>query len=627
MKISFENAKELKSGIALVAEDLGFELSSPEEAELSVTVEALDGDELCVRLEQDRATVAFGGGKARFFRALAILVDWKKSGVTENTLHEAPLFSSNGAMVDMSRNAVMNVTTVKFMLRKMALMGMNSYMLYTEDTYEVEGYPYFGYMRGRYTKAELRELDAYALSLGIELIPCIQTLGHLTTALRWSSAAKYTDTPAVLQVGAEETYRLIDSMMRTLEQCFTTRRVHIGMDEVRMLGAGKYYNKNGYRAREELFMEHLLRVKEIVAAHGFSALMWSDMFFRLSAKGMKGYEDYDRRTVLLDEIVEKYPREIQPVYWDYYHDDESFYATNIEKHKQLSEHTMFAGGVWLWSGHTPLFSRSKRFTLPALDACRKGGIREVLATVWHNGSESSLVLSLAGLAWYADYDYRGFYDEESVKACFARATGASYDDFMKTELPAYPHGGEFSMTRVLTYNDPMEGLFDRHLYGVDTRPYYLEVCKQLEGIGEGEFAPAFEVIRAVASLLLDKADFGVRLERAYRENDRETLLELASLCDVIIEKTERLRISHRASWMKYNKPFGWEIHDIRYGGILCRFETTKCRILAYLNGEVSRLEELEEERLRFNCAPEDAPLEFEHYIWVGYNQISNAGIL
>ncbi len=70
------------------------------------------------------------------------------------------MFQTNGAMVDMSRNAVMNVSTVKHMLRAMALMGMNTYMLYTEDTYEVEGEPYFGYMRGRYSVAEMKELKA-----------------------------------------------------------------------------------------------------------------------------------------------------------------------------------------------------------------------------------------------------------------------------------------------------------------------------------------------------------------------------------------------------------------------------------------------------------------------------------
>ena len=38
-------------------------------------------------------------------------------------------------------------------------------MLYTEDTYEVDGQPYFGYMRGRYSKEEMKEIDDFAAEL------------------------------------------------------------------------------------------------------------------------------------------------------------------------------------------------------------------------------------------------------------------------------------------------------------------------------------------------------------------------------------------------------------------------------------------------------------------------------
>ncbi|MBE6589437.1 MAG: beta-N-acetylhexosaminidase [Ruminococcaceae bacterium] len=627
MKVHFKNAEEVQSGIALLAPDLGISLVPPSDAELTVTVRGTEENGLTVSLCKNEATIAYGGGKARFFRALAILVQWKRDGVSEKKLTETPLFNSNGAMVDMSRNAVMKPSAVEFMLRKMALMGMNTYMLYTEDTYEVEGYPYFGYMRGRYSKDELRVLDAYALALGIEMIPCIQVLGHLATALRWMKTAAYRDDEKTLLVGAEETYRLIGSMMKTLAECFTTRRVHIGMDETKSVGKGNYFDKHGYRPPHELYLEHLSRVVEIVQAHGFSPMMWSDMFFRLSGHGISGFEDYDVRTVLSDEIVEMVPKGVQQVFWDYYHPEEAFYAVNIEKHRRFGDNTVFAGGVWMWSGHCPLLSYSRRMTLPALDACRKGGIKEVLATVWHNGSESQLILSLAGLAWYADYDYHGFYDEGSMKACFARATGASYDDFERTELPNYPHGGEYCMSRALTYNDPLQGLFDRHIDGLDTRTYYTDVYKKLEGLGEGFYAPAFETVRALTDLLIDKADFGVRLKRAYDQDDREALASMVKECDLIIEKTEKLRGAHREAWMTYNKPFGWEIHDIRYGGITNRFETVKYRVQAYLGGEIDRLEELEAERLRFDGDDSSVERDHNHFLWWGYSQISNTGIL
>ncbi len=40
---------------------------------------------------------------------------------------------------------------------------------------------------------ELRRLDDYADLLGIELMPCIQTLGHLGQVLHWPAMRKYAD--------------------------------------------------------------------------------------------------------------------------------------------------------------------------------------------------------------------------------------------------------------------------------------------------------------------------------------------------------------------------------------------------------------------------------------------------
>ena len=89
---------------------------------------------------------------------------------------ESTPFRTLGIMLDVSRNMVMTVDHLKMWFRRLALAGCNMVMLYTEDTYQLEGEPFFGYMRGGYSIDEIRELDAYAKRLGIELIGCIQTL-------------------------------------------------------------------------------------------------------------------------------------------------------------------------------------------------------------------------------------------------------------------------------------------------------------------------------------------------------------------------------------------------------------------------------------------------------------------
>lgn len=630
--IRFEGAEDLMDGIRHVASDLSIRVADGETAPYTVKAIACEEDISEVSLNGNHATIRYGGGKARFFRGLARLIGWLCEGVPIRSETERPLFRTNGAMVDMSRNAVMKVDTVMQMMRKMALMGHNTFMLYTEDTYEIEEYPYFGYMRGRYTKGELKELDAYAASLGIELIPCVQMLGHLSTHLRWSAAGAYKDTANALLVGADATYRLIDRMLATIAECFTSRRLHIGMDETHDLGTGRYLDSNGYRDRRELYFEHLTRVIEMARGYGFAPMMWSDMFFRLAGKDLKGYRDYDVRVEFTDEIAQTVPRGVQQVFWDYYNADESFYATNIEKHHALfGKDTLFAGGIWTWSGHCPLYSRSLAFTIPALEACRKGGVKEVFATVWHNGSEGSLILSLAGLAWYADYDYHGSYDAESMKKCFYNACGVSYDDLMKFEWPEHPDGGVLSLTRALLYNDPMLGMVDKHLEGMDLAAYYRHVSAQLAPLANkmGMFSDACLVILRLSELLEHKADFSMRLREAYLSRDYETLEKLNAECKVIIERIQALRKAHRDAWLQDNKALGWEVHDIRYGGLLSRFDTVQFQLDMYLDGFYDCLEELEEEPLRLDGKLEEnaEPRFHSQFLWMRYQTYATGGIL
>jgi hypothetical protein len=72
-------------------------------------------------------------------------------------------------MIDCSRNGVLKPEAVYFFLRNMALMGLNMLQLYTEDTFEVENEPFFGYLRGKYTSKELAAIDDYAYDLYVIL--------------------------------------------------------------------------------------------------------------------------------------------------------------------------------------------------------------------------------------------------------------------------------------------------------------------------------------------------------------------------------------------------------------------------------------------------------------------------
>ena len=65
----------------------------------------------------------------------------------ESGQEHAP-FDLLAVMLDVSRNFVPELSWLKRLFRRLALLGFNCVMLYTEDTYQLDGEPFFGYLRG-----------------------------------------------------------------------------------------------------------------------------------------------------------------------------------------------------------------------------------------------------------------------------------------------------------------------------------------------------------------------------------------------------------------------------------------------------------------------------------------------
>ena len=84
----------------------------------------------------------------------------------------------------------------------------------------------------------------------MELIPCIQTLAHLNALNRWPEYKRTLLMWMIFLLAQDErVYLLIDHMFATLADSFTSRVVHIGMDEAHLLGRGRYADLHGVEER------------------------------------------------------------------------------------------------------------------------------------------------------------------------------------------------------------------------------------------------------------------------------------------------------------------------------------------------------------------------------------------
>ncbi|MCM0649977.1 beta-N-acetylhexosaminidase [Clostridium swellfunianum] len=595
----------LNGGIEILGKQLCFEVS---EKGIPVIVEMRSG---CIEVgfKEGRGYIK-AERKIHFFRALGLFVEHMRKG-EDFCIIEEPQFEMNGIMVDVSRNAVLKVKSIKKLLENMATMGLDMMMLYTEDTYEISGKPYFGYMRGRYSFNELKECDDYADIFGIEIVPCIQTLGHLEQALKWSYANNIRDTSDILLEGCEETYVFIEDMIKAASAQFRSKKIHLGMDEAHNLGLGRYLDKNGYSKRFDIMSRHINKVKEITDKYGLEPMIWSDMYFRL---GSKAGEYYDLASEIPAEIIDEIPENLDLVYWDYYHNEEIIYTEFLKKHKTMGDNTIFAGGIWTWNGMAVNYHKSFVTTNAGLSACKKEGIKKVFATLWgDNGAETNVFTALLGLQLFAEHGYSKDISMKKLRERFEFCTKGKYDAFMDLScIDTLPElkSDIANPSKYLLWQDILIGLFDKHVEGLDLKKYYSNTEEiMLRHVDDNkEWGFVFNMPAKLCSVLKIKSTLGVEIKKFYDLKDVEALQNISqNTLPELYNKINDLRLSHREQWLYTCKPFGWEVIDIRYGGTLARINTAIDRLNQYVKGDIDNIEELEEERLFFNHG--DMPLE------------------
>jgi len=501
---------------------------------------------------------------------------------------------SLGIMLDCSRNSVMTPQKVKEFASLIAGMGYNMLQLYTEDTYEIPGEPYFGYMRGRYTREELKDIDAHCISIGVELIPCIQTLAHLERITRWPAYANLFDMEDILLVDDERVYNLIDQMFSAVKDCFSTDRVHIGMDEAHHLGLGKYLELHGLQNRSLLMAKHLTRVSQIAQKHGLKPMMWSDMFIRLNNNG----EYYGEDLAVPQETVDAVPAGVELVYWDYYSKEKTHYDSMFRTHEKFVNNPIdFAGGIWTWSGYVPNLRYSLDIVEASMRSLQEHPVDTVFFTMWgDNGADCSKFAALPGIFAAAEMA-RGNFDRADIAEKFEAYTGYRFDEFMDLELPNLTDETEsnhHNPHKYLLFNDPFLGLFD-FTVSDDLPALYSDYARRLRSSVNGrKYDYLFRFMTKLLEVLSVKCDLGVRLRNAYGAGDLQALRhfeeeEIPMLAELVNELYE----AYRTQWLTDNKPFGLEVQENRFGGLLLRLRSCKDRIGDLLAGRIPRIEELE----------------------------------
>ncbi|HTL53532.1 MAG TPA: family 20 glycosylhydrolase, partial [Planctomycetota bacterium] len=504
-----------------------------------------------------------------------------------------PPFTFRAVMIDCSRNGVIKIEKLKQIIPTLAMLGLNAACLYTEDTYEVQGHPRIGYQRGKYTPAEIREIDRFAASVGVELFPCIQTLGHLSHVLKFPHYRHLRDNEHVLNLLKPETYELLEAMIKSASAPYRSKRIHIGMDETHGLGLGNSWNPAKQTDPRSMYVNHVQKIAALCKRLKLSPIMWGDIVI-----GMSGGHAMDKKQTA------KLPHSVEMNYWDYYREDPKIYHSQIKGYRAMGFEPLVSPGLWNWNRFWPSFDKMNMSSVPFMEVSKRLGIKRAMMTMWgDDGQECPFDANLPALALYLEHCMVKSVDLVRVKARLKAVTGANFDDLTRPQLMDQPPGVKkaaivpMNFGKNLIWDDPLVSRIGSHAGKRRFGGYYAKLAKAIAASlprtrPEQKSLLTF-ALRATEYLTL-KADLHARARQAYGAGNRRELAAVLKDVPETLRRLAALQASHAAVWMAERKPFGWERLDLRYGGQTARLKSFAATLQNYLRGKAKTIPEFDE---------------------------------
>ena len=372
------------------------------------------------------------------------------------------------------------------------------------------------------------------------------------------------------------------------------------MDEAHGIGSGRFKDLHGEESRFSIINRHLGKVIAICEKYGFKPMIWSDMYFRI---GSKNNDYYDPETVIPEEVVKQIPKGVELVYWDYYHEEKSFYADWIARHRALGSEPLMGSGIWTWNKFWYDYEYTYHTVVPCLEACREAKVKDVFFTMWgDDGGYCDYDSAFAGLAFAGELAFTGKADDcvisRKLEALF---DGANYEAVLSLAKLC-----GMDLQRVL-WDDPLMLLFMGYFRTHEVRDYNKKWNFEVMHKGLLDAAAKFNLIPLIgcagdmvlAKCLIDavlaKLDYADAMFKPYpSENRREAVSALLPLAVDYQKKLTAFVDIHHAMWKRHNKPFGLESIQIRLAGQKARTQELVERLREFAAGRTDVIPEMED---------------------------------
>lgn len=349
---------------------------------IELTRRAEGGQSYRIRARPEVVTV-IGDGAPGLRYGVETLSQMVRRSIPACDVTDAPDLERRGLLIDVSRGKVPTLETLKGIVDLMVRLKLNLLMLYTEHTFRFRRHPLIGKDASPMTASEVRELDAYTAERHVELVPTLQSLGHMHQLLKIKGYQHLAESERCWSISPalEETYQLLEDLYAEYLGNFRSPWFNANCDEPVDLGKGQSKPWAEREGRGAVYRTHLERVEALARSFGKSTMVWGDVV-----------HEHPEQISLLS-------RDLLLLDW-WYEADHDFRRVRVfEKH---GIPFMVCPGTSSWNALFPRVDNAIANIKGHADAGKKYGARGLVNTDWgDNGHYNLLGNSLFGFAWGA----------------------------------------------------------------------------------------------------------------------------------------------------------------------------------------------------------------------------------
>jgi len=293
-------------------------------------------------------------------------------------IEDQPGLPIRGLLLDISRDKIPTLATLRGLADFMASFKMNHLQLYIEGfSFAYPSFPALWENETPLTGEELRQLDAYCRERFIDLVPNQNCLGHMAPWLANEAFRPLAETedglsimgrtfpPTTLNPLDPESLALVRTMTEDLLPNFTSGYCNANLDEPFELGKGKSRAFAEQEGLGRVYLNYAKQIHAMLAAKGKTMMMWGDVIAKHP------------------EIAAELPKDIVVLEWGY--EPEHPFPARTASLRALGQPFCVCPGTSAWNSFTGLTDAMMENIRRAAESAYAHGAQGMIAADWGDG--------------------------------------------------------------------------------------------------------------------------------------------------------------------------------------------------------------------------------------------------